>query len=196
MPESLHFNWNRLRGSDHHKSPNQRRKKEEMNMKARTLLLLGFVIAVGSLLVTNGKVRASDDAQFKWVIGSSASALAVDGSSITLTGTGTFAPDDPDEVTGGGTWAVSTGGSGTFQATHLIRFDLAPGSVSNPTIHAGLAFFRVAYSDGSRGILVVSCHLPGTPANVAEGAAASKGFVDYFNLQPYGAFFQQLSSEE
>ncbi len=163
-------------------------------MKARTLLLLGFVIAVVSLLVTNAKVRASDDAQFKWVIGSTASALAVDGSSITLTGTGTFAPDDPDEVTGGGTWAVSTGGSGNFNVTRLIRFNLAPGSVSNPSIHAGLAFFAVAYDDGSRGILVVSCHLPGTPANVAEGAAASKGFVDYFNLQPHGAFFQQLSS--
>ncbi len=162
-------------------------------MKARALLLLGLVIAVFSLLATNGKVRASGDTQFKWVIVSSASALAVDGSSITLTGTGTFAPDDPDEVTGGGTWAVSTGGSGTFQVTRLIRFDLAPGSVSNPSIHAGLAFLRVAYSDGSRGILAVSCHLPGTPANVAEGATASKGFVDYFNLQAAPAFFQQLS---
>jgi len=165
-------------------------------MRAKNLLLLGFVIGVFSLLATDGKVRASGDTQFKWVIVSSASALAVDGSSITLTGTGTFAPDDPDEVTGGGTWAVSTGGAGTFKVTRLIRFDLAPGSVSNPTIHAGVAFFRVAYSDGSRGILVLSCHLPGTPANVAEGGAASKGFVDYFNLQPHGTFFQQLSSED
>jgi hypothetical protein len=165
-------------------------------MKARTLLLLGFVIAAFSLLVTNGKVRASDDTQFKWVIGSSASALAVDGSSITLTGTGTFAPSDPDEVSGGGTWAVSTGGSGSFRVTRLIRFDLAPGSVSDPSIHAGLALLRITYSDGSRGILAVSCMLPGTPTNVAEGATASKGFVDYFNLQAAVAFFQQLSSED
>src|SRR5229473_3781155 len=109
-------------------------------MRAKNLLLLGFVIGVFSLLATDGKVRASGETQFKWVIVSSASALAVDGSSITLTGTGTFVPDDPDEVTGGGTWAVSTGGSGTFKVTRLIRFDLAPGSVSNPTIHAGVAF--------------------------------------------------------
>jgi hypothetical protein len=164
-----------------------------MNMKSRTLLLLGLSVAAFSLLATNGKVRASDETQFKWVIGSSASALAVDGSSITLTGTGTFAPDDPEEVTGGGTWAVSTGGSGSFRVARLIRFDLAPGSVPNPSIHAGLAFLRITYSDGSRGILVVSCMLPGTSANVAEGATASKGFVDYFNLQAATAFFQQVS---
>jgi hypothetical protein len=164
-------------------------------MKPRALFLLGLLIVVSSLLVTNGEVRASDDNQFKWVITSSASALAVDGSSITLTGTGTFAPGDPDEVTGGGTWAVSTGGSGTFQVKRLIRFDLAPGSVSNPSIHAGLAFFGVAYSDGSRGVLTVSCALPGSPSNIEDSAHASKGFVDYFNRQapPTAVFFQQLS---
>ncbi len=162
-------------------------------MKKHTLLLLGFVIAVCSLLATDGKVRASGDTQFKWVIDTSASALAVDGSSITLTGTGTFAPGDPEEVTGGGTWAVSSGGGGTFEVRRLVRFNLAPGSVSDPTIHAGLAFLWVAYSDGSRGILAITCQLPGTPANVAEGATASKGFVDYFNLQAAPAFFQQLS---
>jgi hypothetical protein len=164
-------------------------------MRAKKLLLLAFAVALFSVLATNSKVRASDDARFKWVISSSASALAADGSSITLTGTGTFAPDDPEEVTGGGTWAVSTGGSGKFRVTQLIRFDLAP-PVSNP-IHAGLAFFRVAYSDGSRGVLTVSCALPGSPSNIEDSALASKGFVDYFNRQPPPApvFFQQLSGD-
>lgn len=163
-------------------------------MRAKNLLLLGFVVAVFSLLATSGKVRASD-AKFKWVISNSASALAVDGSSITLTGTGTFELDDPEEVSGGGTWAVSTGGSGTFTVTHLIRFDLAPGSTPNPSIHAGLAFFRVAYSDGSRGVLTVSCGLPGSPSTIEDGGLASKGFVNYFNRQapPAPVFFQQLS---
>src|SRR5262249_30409491 len=152
-------------------------------MRLRKLWVLLLVIGLLLLLAGQHRVRAND-AKFQWVIVSSASALAVDGTTITLTGTGTFERDDPEAVTGGGTWAVSTGESGTFQATSLVRFDLAPGSLSNPAIHAGLAFLRVAYSDGSRGILVVSCHLPGTPANVTEGAAASKGFVDYFNVQP------------
>jgi hypothetical protein len=170
---------------------------EDKAMRAKNLWILGFTVALFSVLATNSKVRASGDTQFKWVISSSASALAVDGSSITITGTGTFAPDDPEEVTGGGTWAVSTGGSGTFQVTRLVRFELAPGSVGNASIHAGLAFLRVAYSDGSRGVLTVSCALPGTPSNLLDGAHASKSFVDYFNRQPPPApvFFQQLSGD-
>ena len=165
-------------------------------MSAKKPGLLGITIALFLLLVGNGPVRASGDTQFKWVIGSSASALAADGSMITLTGSGTFLPDDPEEVTGGGTWMVSTGASGTYHVTELVRFNLAPGSLPNPSIHAGLAFLRVAYSDGSRGILAVSCHLPGTPDAVAEGITASKGFVDYFNLQPAPSFFQQLSESK
>ncbi len=167
-------------------------------MRAKNLLLLGFVIGVFSLLATDGKVRASGDTQFKWVIVSSASALAVDGSSIQLTGTGTFAPDDPDDVTGGGTWSVSTGGSGEFQVKRLVRFELAPGSAPIPSRRAGLAFLGVAYSDGSRGVLTVSCALPvGTPSNLEDGAHASKGFVDYFNRQPPpdAVFFDQLPGD-
>ena len=67
---------------------------------------------------------------------------------------------------------------------------MAPGSTSpglidqiGPVANArsGLAFFRIRYSDGSRGVLVVSCHLPiGTPDSAFEGVTASKGFVDYW----------------
>jgi hypothetical protein len=163
-------------------------------MRAKNLLLFGFVIAVFSLLATDGKVRASDDTRFKWGI-NSASAQAVDNSSITLTGTGTFAPDDPDEVTGGGTWAVSTGGSGMFQVTGLVRLDLTE-RVSGSSERGGVVFLRVAYSDGSRGILTINCAFPGTHDNVAEGSTASKGFVDYFNLQfALTPPFQQLSGD-
>jgi len=167
-------------------------------MKARAFLLLGFAIAVFSLLDTDGKVRASDDTRFTWGI-DGASALARDGSTITLTGTGTFAPDDPEEVTGGGTWAVSSpDGRGNFKVRGLIRVDFTE-SVPGSNQRGGLAFFRVTYDDGSRGILAISCRFPGPPnagPNVAEGATASKGFVDYFNLQVSPTPpFQRLSEE-
>jgi hypothetical protein len=53
----------------------------------------------------------------------------------------------------------------------------------------GPAILRIAYSDGSKGILVVSCDLPGNPPSgpagspdsIFEGITASKGFVDYWN---------------
>ena len=132
--------------------------------------------------------------------GGPASALANDGSKITLTGSGTFRSNggDSENVTGGGNWTTfaaaggATTGSGTYKVKKLVSFVLAPGTqvaltdtigpVANS--RAGLAVLRVAYSDGSEGVLVVSCHLGGavvTPDSVFEGITASKGFVDYWN---------------
>lgn len=164
-------------------------------MKARWIL----IIAVMTLGLASGeRVRASGDTRFQWSI-SSQVALAVDGSNIMLTGAGTFAPGDTEEVTGGGTWSLSTGGGGTFKVTQLIRFDVTPGSLPNPSLHGGLLFLRVAYNDGSRGILAISCAAGSAGAtNVAEGTTASKGFVDYYNIAPdsHTPPFQQLAESE
>jgi hypothetical protein len=141
--------------------------------------------------------------------GGFASALANDGSRITVTGNGTFEPREPDEVTGGGNWSTyapdgtTVTGNGTYRVQQLVRFDLAPGvntagivdnipgAKSDLSDHrAGLLFVRIAYSDGSKGVLVVSCHLnggpdfvarPAAPAGIFEGITASKGYVDYWN---------------
>jgi hypothetical protein len=57
-------------------------------------------------------------------------------------------------------------------------------NIGNPAdARAGLAVLSIRYSDGSRGILVVSCHLGGTPDSVFEGITASKSFVDYWNRE-------------
>src|SRR6267378_1482362 len=124
--------------------------------------------------------------------GGEASARANNGSKITLTGSGTYRsnPGNPQDVTGGGTWQTSTG-SGTYQVTAFVRFEVADGTfplqhdnVGNPAdVRAGLLVVRVAYSDGSEGTLVVSCHINGTPDAVFEGVTASKGFVDYWNRE-------------
>ncbi len=72
-----------------------------------------------------------DFSKFTLSAGGQASAFAEDGSSITLTGSGTFvAPsgDDDEEsaVTGGGTWQTfdpkdKSTGSGTYSVTGLVR---------------------------------------------------------------------------
>lgn len=133
--------------------------------------------------------------------GGIAAALANDGSKIVLTSSGSFvAPaggsGTSSAVTGGGTWEtfdagnVSTG-SGTYWVTGLVRWEEAPGAIASPPVtdnignaadgRSGLVVLRIAYSDGSQGILVVSCQLPGAPAELFEGVTASKDFVDYFN---------------
>jgi hypothetical protein len=146
--------------------------------------------------------------------GGSASALANDNSKITLTGNGTFEPGEPEEVTGGGTWQTFSAmgaltGSGTYRVTKLVRFTVAPGLQTSGVVdnipgakgdlsdeRAGLLIANVAYSDGSKGVLVVSCHLnggpdfvarPAAPASIFEGITASKGFADYwFRVAPVG----------
>jgi hypothetical protein len=152
--------------------------------------------------------------------GGTASALAQDGSQITVTGFGTFEVGD-ENVTGGGTWktiaadGVTVTGMGHFVVTKLIRFVLAPGHLPftfNDTIgdvtktHAGLAHLRVDYDDGSKGILIISCAAPGAPPSMFEGITASKGFVDYWNRlapdessifgSPNFTLFHLLSEEE
>ncbi len=174
-------------------------------MKARWFLGIAVLLP----LLTVSKARADGDT-VRWDIvhftsfspptveaGGQASAKAEDLSKITLTGSGTFQLGDDGDVTGGGNWqtfnpsGTPTGSGGKYQVTGLIKFDVAPGSVA-PTVvdhigiaanaHSGLVFLRIRYSDGSRGVLVVSCDLPvGTPAGVFEGITVSKGFVDYWN---------------
>jgi hypothetical protein len=144
--------------------------------------------------------------------GGFASALANDGSRITVTGNGTFDPREPDDVIGGGSWityapnGTTVTGNGTYRVQQLVRFDLAPGVNTAGIIdnipgakpdlsdhRAGLLFVRIAYSDGSKGVLVVSCHLnggpdfvarPPAPASIFEGITASKGYTDYWNRLP------------
>lgn len=148
--------------------------------------------------------------------GGFASARANNGAKITVTGHGTFEPRELEEVTGGGIWTTfapdgtTVTGHGTYRVTQLIRFDLAPGVQTAGLIdkipgakgdltdqRGGLLFVKIAYSDGSKGILVVSCHLnggpdfterPSSPATIFEGITASKGFVDFWNREvPIGA---------
>jgi hypothetical protein len=135
--------------------------------------------------------------------GGVASALAEDGSKITLMGSGTFvAPAGgtgrSGAAKGGGTWTTyapdgtTVTGSGMYEVTGLVRWEQAPGTfplidlVGDPAeASAGLAVLTIEYSDGERGILVVSCHLMGTPDSVFEGVNASKGFVHYYdNVTP------------
>jgi len=132
--------------------------------------------------------------------GGIASALANDGSHVTLTGSGTFvAPAGGDgtssATTGGGTWARFTSGAitpsatGTYVVTGLVRWDEKGAFPALPdTAVGGLAILRVEFSDGSHGVLTVSCHAPsGSDPAIFEGITVSKSFVDYWNrVAPIG----------
>jgi hypothetical protein len=160
-----------------------------------------LVVLLGSALFVTRTSAASQ--KYRWDIisvnfatgtisaGGHASAIAQDGSTITLTGEGTFNSASNfgnRDVTGGGTWQTSTA-SGTYQVTSFVSFTVAPGTARQPHDNigaiedqrAGLLFVTIQYSDGSPGVLTVSCDLIGTPDSVFEGIRVSKGFVDYWN---------------
>jgi hypothetical protein len=121
-------------------------------------------------------------------------ASAEDGTTLTLTGSGTFRPGHPGQVTGGGTWSTTNldqpGSSGTYRVTELVSWSRAPGSLAPFLVdhignaadaRPGLAVLRIRYSDGLDGALVVSCNLAGTPKSVDEGINATRGFVNFFH---------------
>lgn len=114
--------------------------------------------------------------------------------SIKVTGSGTFTPDDPEEVTGGGTWETFSGttstGSGTYEVTGLVSFEFSNfqtatfnDQIDDGTRANGVAVLRIRYSDGSTGVLNVGCHGAGAPEGTLEGTIESKGHVTYWDGQ-------------
>src|SRR6266568_7182130 len=103
------------------------------------LMLLGSALFVTRTSAAGQKYRwdiiSVDFAAGTLSAGGIASAIAIDGSKITLTGEGTFnSPSDfgNRNVTGGGTWKTfdpsgTPTGSGTYQVTGFVSFTVAPG---------------------------------------------------------------------
>jgi hypothetical protein len=126
--------------------------------------------------------------------GGTASATAPDGDTITLTGSGTFvAPSSgggSGGATGGGTWTTTSGGSGTYSVTALVSWEFANfqadigliDTIDEGRAANGTAVLKIAFSDGSTGVLTVGCHGPGAPPGIFEGIATTKGFKTYYNV--------------
>jgi hypothetical protein len=128
--------------------------------------------------------------------GGQASATAPDGDKITLTGAGTFVAPASGKgshaVTGGGTWTTSGGGSGTYRVTALVSWQFANLQATTPTFidnigggtrANGTAVVKIAFSDGSQGVLTVGCHGPGAPPGIFEGIATTKGYKTYYSVE-------------
>lgn len=172
---------------------------------------LGAVVALAAalmLLTTFASAASSGGAHHvRWDIisttgippaplnpGGHASAMAPDGDTITLAGSGHFVSPasggGSSAVDGGGTWTTSSG-SGTYQVTALVSWQRANdqanvGFVDNiggGTRTNGTAVLRIAFSDGSSGVLTVGCHGPGAPPGIIEGIATTKGYKTYYEVQ-------------
>ena len=175
-----------------------------MKIQRGTLLAIAVVL-VSPLL--GGRAVYAAHPTVRWDIvsiqppdilpGGIASARANNDFKITLTGSGTFRlkPGNP-QATGGGTFEIrdpegAVVQRGTYEVTGVVRFEVALGElpplndrIGNPAeAHAGLVILNIAYSDGGEGILIVSCHLNGTPDQVFEGITVTHRFVDFWNRE-------------
>jgi hypothetical protein len=186
-------------------------------MKRFRFVLLALALVVVGLLTTASfasplrhHARAKTGLTIRWDIisfngnfanplnpGGSASALAPDGTKITLKGTGTFGGPSK-KVTGGGDWTTygasgAQSGTGTYKVVSLVSFieanpqsqtPVATDSIGDVNKRAnGTAVLRVAFSDGSQGVLTIGCHGPGAPPGIFEGIATSKGFKLYYEAE-------------
>jgi hypothetical protein len=179
-------------------------------MRARWLLLFGVVVVVAGVVGGNAVGRARITS-VQWDIvrtnlargvvnpGGSASARAANSARIRLTGSGTFVPGEPQNVTGGGTFTRFDPEGNEIRSARrryvvksLLYFRPAPGRLprsltdnvgNRRNASAGLAFLRVRFSTGRPGIIVVSSHLAGTPDSVFDGITAATKFTDYFRAR-------------
>ena len=88
--------------------------------------------------------------------------------------------------------ALAQSGTLTYTATGLVSWvNAGPQTPATPPLvdnidHGtrvnGTAVLRIAFSDGSEGVLTVGCHGPGAPPGIFEGIATTKGFTTYYDV--------------
>ena len=180
-----------------------------MQIRKRFFLAISAVVALGvslGLVVAFASAAPAKAQHVRWDIislafttpptvnaGGFADAMAPDGTTIRLTGSGRFVSSSgngrgSNSTSGGGTWQIlPSGPSGTYRVTGLADFEFAsfqtPGfndTIGDANERAnGNAVLTVKYSDGSQGTLVIGCHGPGAPPGIFEGVTATKGYTTY-----------------
>jgi hypothetical protein len=98
-------------------------------------------------------------------------AVAPDGGTISLAGHGLLQAGPGGLASGGGTFTTNRGGSGTWSANDVQGFvsygPAGPGAPPGST--GGQAKLKVTLSDGTKGVLTITCVLGSPPAGMMEG---------------------------
>jgi hypothetical protein len=110
---------------------------------------------------------------YSWFVATD-TAMAQDGSTITLKGHGTLMAGPGRAATGGGTFTNSRGESGTWAVSGIEGFvsygtRLPGSSFPPPPATGGMTKLRVALSNGQTGVLTIFCVIGSPPPPVMEG---------------------------
>jgi hypothetical protein len=164
-------------------------------------MLFAAIVAASTLTVGAAPAlagQATDNhASYTWVIGamppgSSDTAMAADGSTITMSGSGQMQAGPGHFANGGGTFTLTRDGqttSGSFTVTDIGGFvsygsGAAQGAPAN--FFGGQAQLKVSLDNGSSGLLTVTCVLGSPPAGHSEGIAVILGSGGAFTKEVSG----------
>ena len=138
-----------------------------------------FVLAIflGAIGLSTAPVMAADangnHETYIWVVAGD-TAVAPDGSTIFVRGSGTLESGPDGAATGGGTFSINGGPTGTWKATSVQGFvsygTRLPGSpFPPPPATGGMTKLRVSFSNGEDGVLTIFCVIGSPPPSVGEG---------------------------
>ena len=161
-------------------------------------LLVALAVAFGLVGTSSGVALAANadenHAAYVWVFGafpagSSDIAMAPDGSTVTLKGSGMLQAGPGGSASGSGTYSLSSGGSGTWKVTGMLGF-VSYGSGSAQGLPAnffgGETRLHVLLSNGSDGVLTITCVLGSPPAGHMEGVTLVLGQGGEFTMRDGG----------
>jgi hypothetical protein len=161
-------------------------------MKLRLALLAACVapFAIAPTVAFAADANGNHE-NYAWKVGATTpgdTAIAPDGSTITMSGRGTLMAGPDNTASGGGTFSLSSGGSGTWAATGVLGFvSYGPaGSGFPPGFTGGAAKLNVSLSNGSTGVLTIFCELGSPPAGAHEGITVVLGQNGQFTEQDGG----------
>ena len=143
------------------------------------------VLALGLLLGLSGPAAATNangnHNSYGWIVGAdppfSDTAIAPDGSTITMSGTGTLQAGPGNTASGGGTYSLSTGGSGTWTVTGVQGFVSYGEAIPQGLTGAfgGETKLRISLDNRTSGVLTITCLLGAPPAGKMEGISVILG---------------------
>jgi hypothetical protein len=161
----------------------------------RRSLALVF-LALGLLFGFSGLAGASNangnHNSYGWIVGldepGSDTALAADGSTITMAGSGTWTAGPGNTASGGGTYSLSSGGSGTWSVSGIQGFVSYGEAIPQglPGGFGGEVKLNITLSNGSSGVLTITCLLGSPPAGKGEGITVVLGKDGQYTKQDGG----------
>ena len=158
----------------------------------KTRLIIGVLVLTVLALVPASAMATDANGNhdtYIWVVSATeeASAIAPDGSTITMpTGSGTMTAGPGHTASGGGTYSLSSGGSGFWTVTGMQGFVSYGPASFNQTLFGGEAKLNITLDNGASGVLTIYCVLGSPPPAKEEGITVILGNGGQFTRQDGG----------